>query len=261
VVLIIETEIICTKKPKLNNPICVVGLPGIGHIGRITVDYMIHQLKAVKFAELYSPFFFPFVIVHDDKIHTLKNEFYYVKGKKQDLVLMIGDCQTYDPKGHYEVAGKVLDFLTSIKCKKLITVGGFSTGEVNKKPKVYGVVTNDKQAKELKKHNIELKVSGKIGTIVGASGLFIGLGKLRGIEGFCILGETSGFPIVTDPKSAESVLSVLQKILKIKINMSKLKEKVEAMHEFIKKLNHVQTQALQQMKKTKNNDEDLKYIG
>lgn len=257
----LETKIICKKKPKLKRPICIVGLPGIGNIGRIAVGYAVHQLKAKKFAELYSPYFFPFVMIHDDEIHTLKNEFYYYKNPRgRDLILLIGDCQTYDPKGHYEVVGKILDFIKELGCKELITIGGFGTGKVSEKPKVYGVVTDPKTVKVYKKYGVSFDISGKIGTIVGASGLVIGLGEIRGMKGLVLLGETTGFPIITDPTAAEAVLVILQKILKTKIDLEKLEEKVKAMHDFIKKLENIQKQAMEQMKKEKK-PEELKYIG
>jgi uncharacterized protein (TIGR00162 family) len=256
----LETRIIVDKKPKLKNPVCLVGLPGIGNIGRIAIGYMVHELKAKKFADLYSPYFFPFVMIHNNMIHTLKNEFYYYKGKKQDLILLIGDCQTYDPKGHYEVVGKVLEFLKELGCKQLITVGGFGTGQVSEKPTVYGSVTDAAMVKKYKKLGINFDISGQIGTIVGASGLLVGLSNLYGIKGMVLLGETTGFPIITDPTAAEAVLGVIKKILKIKIDLSKLDEKVKAMHDFIKKLESIQKQAIEQIKKEKKSEE-LKYIG
>jgi uncharacterized protein (TIGR00162 family) len=256
----LETKIIVDKKPKLKNPVCLVGLPGIGNIGRIAIGYMVHELKAKKFADLYSPYFFPFVMIHNNMIHTLKNEFYYYKGKKQDLILLIGDCQTYDPKGHYEVVGKVLEFLKGLGCKQIITVGGFGTGQVSEKPTVYGSVTDAVMLKKYKKLGINFDISGQIGTIVGASGLLVGLSNLYGIKGMVLLGETTGFPIITDPTAAEAVLGVIKKILKIKIDLSKLDEKVKAMHDFIKKLESIQKQAIDQIKKEKKSEE-LKYIG
>jgi len=258
--MMLETRIFVEKKPKLKNPICLVGLPGIGNIGRIAIGYMVHELKAKKFAELYSPFFFPFVMIHKNHIHMLRNEFYYYKSKKQDLILLIGDCQTYDPKGHYEIAGKILDFLKGLGCKFIITVGGFGTGKVSEKPKVYGVVSDEELVKKYKKFNIDFDIAGRIGTIVGASGLLIGLSKMYNMKGMVLLGETTGFPIITDPTAAESVLGVLKKMLKIKIDLSKLDEKVKAMHDFIKKLESIQKQAIEQMGKEKKSEE-LKYIG
>jgi hypothetical protein len=255
----LETKIIVEKRPRLRNPICVVGLPGIGNIGRIAIGYMAHELGAKKFAELYSPYFFPLVMVHNDMIHTLRNEFYYWKRPKgRDLILLIGDCQTYDPKGHYEVAGKILNFVKSLDCREIITVGGFSTGKVTERPKVIAVVTESETAKKLKKFDVELKVAGQIGTIVGASGLLVGIGKIYGIHGFCLLGETSGF--LTDPTAAKAVLTVLQRILGVKIDLTKLEKKVKAMHEFIKRLEEVHAQAIEQLRKAKK-PEELRYIG
>ena len=256
-----ETEIIASEKPKLKNPVCIVGLPGIGHVGRIAADYMVHQLKAKKFAELYSPYFFPFVIVHNDQIHQLRNEFFYWKNPKgNDIIFLIGDTQTYDPKGHYEISGKIVDFIKELGCKEVITIGGFSTGHVTGKPKVFGVVSDQAQSKELAKYGVDLKVTGQIGTIVGAAGLVVGIGHLRGLKAFTLLGETPGFPIMVDHTSAEAVLEVIQKLLDVKFDLSKIKDEVEKMQEFIKKISEVQQQAMEQIQKPKK-QEDLKYIG
>ncbi len=256
----IDTKIIMNKKPKLRDPVCVVGLPGIGNIGRIAVGYMVHQLKAKKFAELYSPYFFPFVMIHNNMIHTLRNEFYFAKTQNRDLILLIGDCQTYDPKGHYEIVGKMLEFLKSCGCKEIVTIGGFGTGKVSETPKIFGAATTSEIIQKYKKYDINFEVSDQIGTIVGASGLLVGLSKIYDMEGMVLLGETTGFPIITDPTAAEAVLKVLEKILKVKIDLARLDEKVKSMHEFIKKLEDIQKQAIEQMKKDKK-PEDLKYIG
>ncbi len=256
----IETKIIVEKKPKLKNPVCIVGLPGIGNIGRIAIGYAIQQLKAKKFAELYSPNFFPFVMVHDNKIHVLRNEFYFYKNKKRDFIFIIGDCQSHDPQGHYEVAGKILEYLKSLGCKEIVTIGGFGTGKMIEKPKIYASATDDGLVRLYKKHGVDFNVAGKITTIVGASGLLAGLGVQYGMKGICLLGETSGYPIITDPTAAEAILVVLGKTLDLKIDLKKLDEKVKAMHEFIKKLETIQQQAIEQIK-SKGKKEELKYIG
>jgi len=258
----IETEIIVKEKPKLKDPICVIGLPGIGNIGRIAVGYAITQLKAKKFADLYSPYFYPFVMIHEDQVHILRNEFFYYKDKKgKDIIFLIGDSQTYDPKGHYEIVGKILDFLKKLGCKEVITIGGFSTGKVSTEPKVYGVVTDKSDMAEMKKAGVTFEAGDKIGTIVGAAGLLGGFAKVNNMKGTVLLGETVGFPIITDPTAAEAVLKVLEKMLKIDIDMAKLDEKVKAMQEFIKKLEQIQSQAADQLQKTKPGKEELKYIG
>ncbi|MFH0889871.1 MAG: proteasome assembly chaperone family protein [Candidatus Aenigmatarchaeota archaeon] len=264
-----ETHIVVSETPKLNNPILIEGLPGVGNVGRVAAGYFIDQAKAVKFAELYSRHFLPFVLVHDNaEVSLLKNEFYYVKAKKKgdrDIIVLIGDAQSLDQVGHYEIATKILDFVAGFGCKELYTLGGFGTGQIEtQSPKVFGAMSSQKLRKKLESFGIDFDVSPKIGTIVGASGLLLGLGKLRGMEGVCLMGETAGFPIVTDPKSAEAVLRVLVKILGIKLDMKGLDQRVKEMESFINKVESLQRKAVEEMQRGSQKDakdDQLRYIG
>jgi uncharacterized protein (TIGR00162 family) len=203
------------------------------------------------------------VLIHDDKIHVLRNEFYYWKNPKKrgrDLIMLIGDAQSSSPHGHYEIAGKVLEFVAQFGCKEVIAVGGFGTGKLLEEPRVYGAPVDEDIKKKYKNCGIDFKVSDKIGTIIGAAGLIPGLAKLYGMKGIALLGETPGFPIVTDPNAAEAVIKVLEKMLGIKVDLSRLHEKVEEMHEFVKRIEELQREAMEEMKKKKA-QEELKYIG
>jgi uncharacterized protein (TIGR00162 family) len=257
------------EKPKLRNPILVEGLPGVGNIGRVAVGYLIEELGAKKLAQLYSEHFFPFVMLHENyQVHLLKNEFYYWRAKKpgqRDLILLVGDCQSLSTHGHYEIIEKILDFVERLGVKEIFTVGGLATGEIEDTPKIYGAVSDKELAKKYERFGIDFSAGEKVGYIVGASGLFLGLGKERGMKGVCMLGETSGFPIVTDPKAAEVVLDSITKILKIKIDMSKLEQRVSEMEKFIKKVESLQKKALMQISKEEKapveGKEQLRYIG
>ncbi len=257
------------ERPKLKNPILIEGLPGVGNIGRVAVGYLIEELGAKRFAKLYSEHFFPFVMLHENyQVHLLKNDFYYWKAKKagqRDLILLVGDCQSLSTHGHYEIIEKILDFVEKFGVKEMFTVGGLATGEIEDKPKIYGAVSDKDLVKRFRKYGINFSAGEKVGYIVGASGLFLGLGKERGMKGVCILGETSGFPIVTDPKAAEAVLDSLTEILKIKIDMSKLEQRVSEMEKFMKKIESLQKKALMQISKEEKapveGKEQLRYIG
>lgn len=259
--LINETKIISKEKPDLRNPTLVVGLPGIGNVGRMAVGYLVHELKAKKFAELYSPYFFHFVMLHEEVVHVLRSEFYYYKGKEKDTVFLIGDCQAYDPKGNYEVAGKILDYAKELGCKEVIAIGGFASGKIIEKPRVIGATSDAKISKEYEKYGIDFKIANEVGTIVGATGLLVGLSKLYSMKGLCLLGETSGFPIITDPNAAESVLSILQKIIGTGVDISKLHEKVKEMHDLMHKMEELQREAMEQMKPKAKKPDELRYIG
>ncbi len=258
-----ETTIYVEKKPRLKNPTMVIGLPGIGNIGRLAVGYIVSHLKAKKFAELYSPHFFNFVLIHENKLHVLKNEFYYWKNPKKngkDLVLLIGDTQSSTSEGHYEIAGKILEFASSLGVKEIIAIGGFGIGKIVDEPKVYAVPSDEKIKKKYQNLDVDFNSSQKIGTIIGAAGLVPGLAKLYGISGISLLCETPGYPIHTDPTGAEKVVKVLEKMLGIKVNLEELHKNVEEMHEFVKKLEELQKEAIEKTKK-KEEEKELKYIG
>jgi uncharacterized protein (TIGR00162 family) len=262
------TKIVEFERPKLKNPIFVEGLPGIGNVGRIAAGYLVEELKAKKFAELFSSHFMPFVLLHENSsVHVLKNEFYYWKAKapnQRDLIILIGDSQSIDPEGHYEIVETILEYLQKLGVKEIFALAGLSIGEEKEKPKVVGAVSDPELIKKYEKYEIDFQSVNKIGTIVGASGLFIGLGKNRGMKGVCLLGETVGFPIIPDPKSAEAVLNVLTKILNLKIDTSRLGKKVKEMEELIKKVEDVQKKALGQLlapPEKAGKKEELPYIG
>ncbi len=263
------TKIYELEKVKLKNPLFIEGLPGIGHVGRITAGYLVEELKAKKFGELLSSHFMHYVLLHQSSaVHMLKNEFYYWKAKKpsqRDLIILIGDSQSIDPEGHYEIAEEVLSFVKKLGVKDMITLAGFGVGEVKEKPKVIGAVSDPEITKKYSKLGIDFDAGSKIGTIVGASGLLLGMGKYFDIKGMCLLGETSGYPILPDPKAAEAVLRVLSNILKLKLDTSKLGKRVKEMEDFIKKIEELQRKAFAQMTGSRTAEkpekEELKYIG
>jgi uncharacterized protein (TIGR00162 family) len=262
------TRIIELKKPKLKDPLFIEGLPGVGNVGRIAAGYLVEELKAEKFAELFSSHFMPFVLLHQSSaVHVLKNEFYYCKGRgnRRDLIILIGDSQSVDPEGYYEIAEEILNYVKKFGVKEMFTLAGLSVGEMTEKPKVIGAASEPDVIKKYKKYGIDFDAGAKVGTIVGASGLLLGLGRYHDIKGICLLGETLGFPIIPDPKSAEAILNILTKVLGIKIDTNKLKKKVKEMEEFIKKIEDVQRKALTQMMKTREvkgeEKEQLTYIG
>jgi len=261
------TTIKLTGNVRLRNPIFIEGLPGVGNIGRVAVGYLVSELKAKLLATLYSEWFFPFVMLHDKyMIHLLKNEFYYVKATKKgqrDLILLIGDCQSLAPQGHYEVSEKILDFCQKMGVQEIITLGGLATGDLESPGKVVGAATSEAMMKKYSKFKIDFNAGDKVGYIVGAAGILPAIGNERGMDGLCLLGQTSGFPIVTDPKAAESVLNVMVGILGLKIDMGKLEKKVEEMEDFMKKVESLQRKAIGEISKAAKppTGEELRYIG
>ena len=221
------------KKVKLKNPVMVTGLPGIGLIGQVAVKYMIKKMKGEKIAEIYSPHF-PHQVLMSKKggMRLLKNTVYAVKTKKRDLLLVIGDVQAVSSVGQYEVADAILDYVQKLGVKLVITIGGYSTGKVEKSRRVFGSANNKRLKRDYEEKGV---VFGETrGSIVGVAGLLPGLAKLRKLDGICIMGETHGSYV--DHTSAKNVVEKLAELLEFKIDISELEKEALTREKVISKI-------------------------
>ncbi|PKP54606.1 MAG: proteasome assembly chaperone family protein [Candidatus Altiarchaeales archaeon HGW-Altiarchaeales-3] len=211
---------------KLNDAILIEGLPGIGLVGKIAADHLLDELKGRKFAELYSVYLPPQVVIRKNgTVKLVNNEFYYVRQQSKDgrdIVILTGEFQGITPESQYRISDAILDIAKKINITTIYTLGGLGTGNITHEPGVFGAATSKEMIKKLKEHDVIIKSDGGI---FGASGLILGLGKMQGIECACLMGETHGQ--IIDAKSAEALLIVLTKILGIKIDMTKLEEKAK----------------------------------
>jgi uncharacterized protein (TIGR00162 family) len=243
------------KKVEFHNPILIEGLPGIGLIGKLAADHLISELHAEKFAELYSPQFMHQAVVEPDStVRPMRNEFYYWKGEELELIILVGDTQPQptDSYGHYEVVGVILDYVEKLGVSTIFTLGGSSTGgQEVKTPRVFGAAADSEIVEKYRKYNIVFK-SDPGSAIVGASGLLLALGHLRGMQGLCLLGESPGY-LVIDARSAKSVLEVLTQVLDIEVDMSELERRAQETEQFIKKV--------QDMEKKQRLQQQLKELG
>jgi len=244
------------KKPKLKNPIFIEGLPGIGNVGKLAAEHIIESINAVKFAELHCKDFPPQVFINiDGTIKLVNNEFFYWKAKKRnqrDLILLTGDYQGLSSQGQYELVEKILDILQEMGVKEIYTLGGYGLGYEIEDPKVLCATTDSSLVKQMKRYGAIFKKNEPGGGIVGASGLLLGLGKLRGFQGVCLMGETPGY--LVDPKSAKAVLKVLMKVTNIDLSLSALEKKAKEIERIAHQLKEIEGLS-------KEKSDELKYIG
>ncbi|MFC2174647.1 proteasome assembly chaperone family protein [archaeon] len=237
-----STEVIIENEARLEKPVLIEGLPGLGLVGKLAADHMIKELKAEKLATMHSPHFPPQVLIQDDgTVRMMQNDFYYWQAEKKaqkDLLFIVGDHQGSTPVSHYEITGKTLDIAEMYGSDLVYTLGGFATGHLPRKPKVFGAVTSKKLQKKLRTAGVTFEKTG--GGIVGAAGLLLGMGKLRGMEGVCLMGETHGQ--IIDARSAKAVLEVLQKLLKVDVNLSRLEKRAKDTEKMIEKARKAEQQ-------------------
>lgn len=243
------------EKPDLKNPILIEGLPGVGNVGKLAAEHLIDQIKAVKFAEIFSKHFPPQVLVNESGIVKLvNNELYYYKRDSDlsDLIILVGDYQGLTPEGQYAISEFLINSAKELGVRNIFTLGGYGLGRMIENPRVLGAATDDDLVEEMKKVGVTFSRGEPGSGIVGASGLLLGIGMLQDIKCVCLMGETSGYFV--DPKAAQAVLEVLAEILSVEIDFTELEDRAKQIDQLTSKLR--ETEQIPEPKK-----EDLGYIG
>ena len=230
--------------------VLIEGLPGIGHVGKLVAEHMIQELGAEKVAEIHSIFFPPQVIIDEHgTVRLANNEMYYYAGETHRFLFLVGDYQATSSEGHYLLADAYLDIAAECGVSRVYTLGGYGVGHLVDEPRVLGAV-NQPDLRGM------IEAAGGIvgrdepgGGIIGAAGLLLGLGVSRGIEGVCLMGETSGY--LVDPRSAASLLKVLTTLLAIEIDPTRLEQRACEMEHMLQKL--IDGERVSQ-------DDELRYI-
>ncbi len=213
------------KKKKLNKPILFTGLPGIGLVGKIAVDYMLKQFRAKKIANVYSDSFPPSVYIEDGVLELIRDELLLYRFKNRDFLFLAGpvqpalDVRFSSLRDHYEFAETIVKTAKALGVKEIYTLAGINIGEarMHRNPNVVIAATDKKILEEFKELGAKINVRG--GLISGAAGLILGIGKKRGIKGACLMGETSDKLIYGDHGAAKKLLEILVKRYGFKINM------------------------------------------
>jgi hypothetical protein len=220
---------VCTveiyEKPVLKDPVLIEGLPGIGFVANIATLHLIQELKAKLFGEIHSSSFQDFAVTaQKGELRFPRNELYYYKGRNEerDLIILYGNTQALTTFGQYELCGRVLDVAEELGCHHIVTLGGLKREEKVDTPKLFCAASDTETLHEA------LSLDAQIieGHIFGIAGLLVGLGKIRGMKGFCLLAETLG--LYPDAIAARVILKAVCGMLRLKVDLTRLETATEA---------------------------------
>lgn len=270
-----EFDIETVAQPDLHSPVLIEGLPGVGHVGKLAAEHLLEEFDTTLISRLYSEHFPPQVTIDEGHTQLACLEFHAVDlstpvGDSTDvdtdadsdtdstsahgtteLLVLTGDHQAQDPKGHYRLTDSILDIADEYGVERAFTLGGVPTGELIEEYSVIGAASSEDLIEELSE-TVEFREDEPAGGIVGVSGLLLGLGERRGLQAACLMGETSGY--LVDPKSAQSVLEVLEEVLDFEVSYESLEERAEEMEEVVSKIREMEQGSAP-------TDDDLRYIG
>jgi len=229
------------RRPKLKNPYFIVAWPGMGEVAFKAAKYLVEKLKAEEFAEIPPEDFFYLTasVVQEGILSAPElpySKFYYWKNPEgtKDLIIFISNAQPDLAKAQ-DYCRRILE--VAKKFQSQIIVGFAAMPQPVDHTQASGVWFTSTSAeinKQFKVYNLNILSEGQIS---GMNGLFLGIAKNEGFQGFCLLGEIPLYTIQTEnPKASQSVLEALARIIEIKIDFSGLIEQTRAMEEEINKL-------------------------
>jgi len=230
-----------SKRPRLKNPYLVCAWPGMGEVAFKAAMYLVGQLKAEEFAEIPPEDFFYSTgsIVQEGMLNVPVfpyGKFYYWKNKagENDLIIFISNAQPDLAKAD-DYSKRIIYVARGLKVKTIISFAAMPQAiDHTQQSKVWFTATSKEIINILTKYNFELLSEGQIS---GMNGLFLGIAKKEGFDGFCLLGEIPLYTIqIENPKASCAVLEALARILKIQIDFNSLIDETHGMEGEINKL-------------------------
>lgn len=253
------TEIHFSVKKKLKNPVLFIGLPGIGLVGKIAIDYMVKQLNPKKIADIYSTSFPPSIYTNDGIINLISDEIYLYETKKRDFLFVIGPVQPSlsinfaSTEQHYEFSAKLVELAIQLGVKEVYTLAGINVGDkrMESKPQIVIAATH----KDILKSFKEAEINKTGGLISGAAGLILGMVKQRGLKGACIMGETNARLIYGDHGAAKKIIETIAELYGFKLDMKGIKKESKNIEDAFKQLSKQMPH-----KEEEEHHEDLTYV-
>src|SRR5881628_214830 len=241
-----DTKINELSKVSLKEPVLIQGLPGLGYVGKVAVDFFIEKLRPRKIAELYSSYLlFPDgnlgINISEDGTYSLpRYEFYAFGEKEPHAIFLTGDAQP-SVTGQYEVASMVLDFVQGLGAKSVFTMGGYGTRSSGDVGSVYAVVGESGLGEKLRKMGAKMA---RGGAITGAAGVILGIGRQRGLQCAGLLGATTG--VYPDLEAARAVIQMLTGLVGMPVELKDLDTEIEDMRKKMEKFRRTELEEVKE---------------
>ncbi|MHA1237652.1 MAG: PAC2 family protein [Candidatus Odinarchaeia archaeon] len=221
----------------VNSPIVIVGMPGIGNVGKNAV---VNSAKSLNARNVLNLFYYDFpaqiLVTNDAEIKVPRAEIFFWKNSKggEDVFFVTGDFQPTTPQGIFAFSDYIGQFAKEYKASIVIATGAYVTEASSPTPSVFVSTTSKKLLEEFKK--ISLCKPMASGIITGANGVIPVWSKIKyGIEGVCLLAET--IPILSsDPKASKAIIQVLEEKFKLGVDTTILDAKIETMERVLSEL-------------------------
>jgi len=210
-----NVSVILEKEPSVKNPILIEGFPGIGLVGNIASQYIVHELDMTYLGSMTSKFFPPLAVLLGGVVNMPVR--IYEKVEK-GLVVITSDIPVH-PLASYDIGREIVSFAESIKTKEMVCLAGITV--MSEQHRVFGAVSIKEMLDRLK----DKAEVFELGTITGITGSIMNECRIRNMPAICLLGETASAD--PDPRAAVAAVDTLNKIYDLGVSTTKLSEQAE----------------------------------
>jgi uncharacterized protein len=217
-------QVVLEHKPSIRNPVLIEGFPGIGLVGNIATQYIVHERNMTYLGAMNSKFFPPLAVLLSGVVN-MPVRIYEDPGK--DLMVLTADIPIH-PLASYDIGKEVVSWAESLNVKEMVCLAGITV--MSDQHRVFAAVSQ-KELLEKIKDGTEIF---EIGTITGITGSIMNECRIRNLPAICLLGETASAE--PDPRAAIATIETLNKIYKLDISTEKLEEQAEQIEQQMSQL-------------------------
>jgi uncharacterized protein len=208
-------QVILEKEPTVRDPLVIEGFPGIGLVGNIASQYIVHELDMTYLGAMSSKFFPPLAVLLGGVVN-MPVRIYEDAGK--NLVVLTADIPVH-PLASYDIGREVVAWARSMSAREMVCLAGITV--MSDQHRVFGAVTQ----KELLDRIKDMAEVFELGTITGITGSIMNECRIKNFPAICLLGETASSE--PDPRAAIATIETLNKMYDLGISTKKLEEQAE----------------------------------
>lgn len=227
------------KPEDINNPVVLIGWPGIALVAKLAITSIKDSIKAEEFLDIEHFDFPPKSNVEKGKLEIPTAKVYYKSrsGKKEnDLFILTANYQPQTSEGVFEFSQKFcaeMNNITNGKIVMYVSTGAMVTDKIRDHPMVHVCGTDQNVIKSFLKFKNTILMEG--GIIAGANGILPAWAGQKGFApGVCLLAETLPLPMMSlDPKASKALVTILKDFFNIDMGFEELDKKIEEMESVI----------------------------
>ncbi|ADM28341.1 protein of unknown function DUF75 [Ignisphaera aggregans DSM 17230] len=208
------------------NSIAIVGFPGMGLVGKTSVDYIIKSLNSRHVASIYGTRFPAHLLIKHGGIGDMyKVDLFYAKKNGLGIYIVTGDTQPPSDSDQHSLARFIVSRLKRFGVKEVIAAAAYVSDAIVPTRKIYVVGNN---SKEIQKYVLRGAETLNEGVISGINGIIVGWATLYKINSVCLLGETWRSIVelnYIDYKAASLIVNIINDVWNLNIDLRDLIEK------------------------------------